>query len=156
MDIGRSNSRVESAAVEVNKCLLARTRHGPSLNQSIQDSFARIEASASKIASLPFHSHRRFSHALLSPNSDFERHCIREAEAHELSLFRVTGQRPEQAVHHQLQRLRTRRSLAPSSAHPSLIQWPAPSPVKGSNKGLNSPVHEAQRLLLAAERLLQI
>lgn len=123
-----------------------------------QDCLARLESSAASISALPFTSTRRFSHAILSPSSDFESRCLREAEAHELSLFQPTT-RLSAAVRaaEGLSRGNGRRSLAPVGQG---TPWPAPSPLKKSRvKGAadhQGAAQEAQRLLLAAERLLQI
>lgn len=112
----------------------------------MQDSLDSLLASASLISSLPFHRTLSFTHAVLSPEEYFETHLIRDAEPHELSLFRPAEERYE------VDEGKEDTWIARKRAGPQRVgEWQKASPLK-ERRGNDDPA----RCLLAAKRLLDV
>lgn len=111
----------------------------------IQDSLDSLLQSASVINALPFKQTQVFTLAVLSPEDWFETHLIRDAEPHELSLFRPARyEEQEDKV--------DEKWTATKRPGPERVGgWEKASPLK-EKRGNDDPA----RCLLAAKRLLDV
>lgn len=120
-----------------------------SSNSYINDSLLSIAQSSSIISSLQFHRTEVFTLAVLSPEAWFETHLIRDAEPHELALFRPTDSRYDPIDAQEEEKWVATKRKGPERLGP----LEKASPLKeGNRKGGDDP----ERCLQAAQRLLEI
>ena len=124
---------------------------------SIEDSIARIQEYADKIEGLSFRSTNSFSHVMLLPIDDFEQVCLREAEAHEISLFRPTqpssSKNAGQKMRQSIATAGNIRNLSKAFGPQRRDAPPPNSPLKGQN--MTEEIN-ANRYIVAADKLLQV
>lgn len=126
-----------------------------SSNSYISESLASIAQSSSLIRSLTFHQTQVFTLAVLSPEAWFETHLIRDAEPHEVSLFRPSDNRYD-PIHAQEEE----KWVATKRKGPERLgALEKASPLKEGSAGRKAgggAADDPERCILAAQRLLEI
>lgn len=117
----------------------------------ITDSLTSLVQSGSIIRSLAFKRTEIFSLAVLSPESYFETHLIRDAEPHELTLFRPSDNRydPTDALEEEMW-------VATKRKGPERVGvGERASPLKDASNGRKGG-EDPERCLKAAKKLLRV